>query len=63
MQILGKSFVQQFMGLNTAANMKEQALRVNRSSFYDHCGCVPIFRLTRIKHAQDFSDTFLLEVH
>lgn len=26
------------------------------------CDCVPMFRLTRIKHAQDFSDTFLLEV-
>lgn len=26
------------------------------------CKCVPIFRLTRIKHPQDFSDTFLLEV-
>jgi hypothetical protein len=26
------------------------------------CPCVPIFRLTRIKHAQDFSETFLLQV-
>lgn len=25
--------------------------------------CLPIFRLTRIKHAQDFADTFLLQVN
>lgn len=29
---------------------------------FHQCPCVPTFRLMRIRHAQDFSDTFLLEV-
>ncbi|CAG7690930.1 unnamed protein product [Allacma fusca] len=69
MRILGKNFVQHFAGVTVAANMKDQALRLNNTSLEKQaeepssfdCPCVPIFRLTRIKHAQDFSDTFLLE--
>ncbi|ODM99932.1 Transmembrane protein [Orchesella cincta] len=81
-QILGRSFIQQFAGIHTAANLKDQAVRINMtttvttkvvSKEQQHgidddddstpfsCDCVPMFRLTRIKHAQDFSDTFLLE--
>jgi len=68
--MLGKSFIQRFAGfeiLNT--NMKEQAVRVNTSRnshgnalISDTCKCVSIFRLTRVKHQQDFSDSFMLEV-
>lgn len=87
LQILGRSFIQQFAGVHTAANLKDQAVRVNMTAttvtsklnrneqivssdtddgdianFVCDCDLIRMFRLTRIKHAQDFSDTFLLEV-
>jgi len=70
-QMLGKSYIQRFTGFGLAnTNLKDQAVRMNITILQSkaakvqemECECVPIFRLTRIKHPQDFSDTFLLEV-
>lgn len=72
MQMLGgRGFIQRYSGLGvTNTTMKNQAVRINMTipqskpmkKQVTDCECVPIFRLTRIKHPQDFSDTFLLEV-